>query len=233
MGKRHSHPILGKFHKLDVSKGNIATALVPDALLSELIKHLNMPEPRPKSRIGSAVRILEEMLELEDIEPPVWSENVDRPIIVMADGRKSLNPSLKRIAPAKYQLQLEIDKRESLVNRQLARYRFLPHASPHGTGGRWRVTWEIISPRVSNRDRTGLGQDALPEGLVLQLILDFARAGYLNRLRRCSNCRKWLYARFRHQTYCSTKCQQIHYTHSDEWRRKRREYMQEYRRRTM
>ena len=224
------HPKLGKFHKFDVSKSNIATALVPDALLAELINHLNRPIGREKSRV---IRILEEMLELERIEPPVWNENVNRPLVEMADGRKSLNPELKTIAPAKYQLQLEIHNREDSINRQLSRYRFLPHVSPHGSARRWRVTWEINSSRAAKDNKTDPNQRTLPEGIALQLILDFARAGYLNRLRRCSHCQKWLYAKFRHQAFCSTKCQQTYYTNSDEWRRKRREYMQGYRQRTM
>jgi hypothetical protein len=54
------------------------------------------------------------------------------------------------------------------------------------------------------------------------------QVGELTRLRRCSQCQKWLFARFRHQTFCSTKCQQKNYTQSDAWKAHRRAYMRRY-----
>ena len=69
-------------------------------------------------------------------------------------------------------------------------------------------------------------------GMAVEVILDIAKVGYLGRLRRCLQCRKWLYARFRHQNFCSVKCQQKQYTGSEEWKAHRRAYMREYYRRT-
>jgi hypothetical protein len=50
------------------------------------------------------------------------------------------------------------------------------------------------------------------------------------RVRQCVKCRRWFYARFKHQRFCSTPCQQSHYRESPEWRDGRRRYMQRYRR---
>jgi len=230
MGKRYRHPELGAFHKLDLSGGSIAGTHVPDKMLDELINFLNGPEKSTRS--NKTLEILEEMLQLDRITPPVWNEQIDGSMVVMKKGTAWPNPTLKRHAPAKYALQVEINQRQDSINRQLARYRFLPHASPHWVGGRWLVTWKIVSPRDS-RKRNGVHQEVLSEGVALHLILDFARAGYLNRFRRCSRCGKWLYAKFRHQAFCSTECQQKHYSKSEDWRRKRREYMRQYRQRTM
>ena len=62
----------------------------------------------------------------------------------------------------------------------------------------------------------------------LEVILRLTQIGYLDRLRHCAYCNTWLYAKFRHQTFCSVTCQQKKYTQTDQWRAHRREYMREY-----
>lgn len=224
MLKRYRHPDLGHFHRLDLRKSSVGTALVPDAALAGLVRYLNEAE---REREGKRIiQILQEMLELENIEPPVWSESIDGPMMVIKGGKAVPNPLLRKAAPEKYKLQLEIEKRKSVLNRELARYRFLPFASPHWEG-RWLLIWQIqLRERKKRKPHRGVME--LDDGTALQMILDLARAGYLNRLRRCSHCRRWLYAKFRHQNFCSTKCQQKHYTQSEEWKAHRREYMRRY-----
>ena len=224
MLKRYRHPELGYFNKLDLRKSSVGIALVPDAALAGLVQYLNEAEAERESK--RIIRILEEMLELEKIEPPVWSESIDGPMMVMKGGMSVPNPLFRKVAPEKYKLQLEIEKRISVLNRELARHRFLPFAFPHW-GGRWLLIWQIQS-RARKKVRLHRGVMELDDGRALQMILDLARAGYLNRLRRCSHCRRWLYAKFRHQHFCSTKCQQKHYTQSEEWKAHRREYMRHY-----
>ena len=228
--RRYRHPDLGYFHKLDLRKSSIGTALVSDAALAGLVRYLNEAEAEIESR--RIIRILEGMLELEKIEPPLWGETKQetefstgpkaRPFLV---GNLP-NPLLKKISPEKYRKELEIEKRKSVLNRELSRYRFLPFASPHW-GGRWLLIWQI-QPQERKKVRFHRGVMELNDGSALQMILDLARAGYLTRLRRCSHCRRWLYAKFRHQNFCSTKCQQKHYTQSEEWKAHRREYMRHY-----
>lgn len=224
MLKRYRYPELDHFLRLDLRKSSVGTALVPDAALAGLVQYLNEAKPERKGK--RIVQILQEMLELEKLEPPVWSERIDGPMMVMKGGKAVPNPLLRKVAPEKYKLQLEIEKRKSVLNRELARYRFLPFVSPHW-GGRWLLIWQIQS-RVPKKVKLHRGVMELHDGTALQMILDLARAGYLNRLRRCSACRRWLYAKFRHQNFCSTKCQQKHYTQSEEWKAHRREYMRRY-----
>jgi hypothetical protein len=64
---------------------------------------------------------------------------------------------------------------------------------------------------------------------VLQIVL-LGQEGLLWRVRQCSRCHRWFFARFKHQNFCRTTCQQEHYKHSPEWREGRRKYMQRYRR---
>jgi hypothetical protein len=222
MSRQYPHPTLGRFHKLDTSESSTAIHYVPDAALEDLVRFLDAEERIEKE--ATICLLLTEMLELENIEPPVWSETIDGPMMVMRHGRGVPNPLLKKVAPAKYKLEMEIDRRVSLINRTLAQYRFVPYARPV-PGRLWAVDWG-----VSRKGRKRLEKLAgLPEGMVIRLIVDLGRAGYLNRLRRCSRCKKWLYAKFRHQRYCSTNCQQKDYAHSEEWRGKRRAYMRNYR----
>jgi hypothetical protein len=53
-------------------------------------------------------------------------------------------------------------------------------------------------------------------------LLSLGAKGKLNRIRKCTHCKRHLYARFNHQWFCSKKCQWDHY-HSPEWRRQNRE----------
>jgi hypothetical protein len=50
--------------------------------------------------------------------------------------------------------------------------------------------------------------------------------GLLARVRRCTRCGRWFYAKFNHQRFCGKKCQLQHYQTSEEWKRRRRERYQ-------
>ena len=113
----------------------------------------------------------------------------------------------------------KIDRRLNELNRDLRRYRFRPLVAPwyeanlHAT--RWVVHWYSGRP----------GRKALATFGALDLIVDLAQAGHLSRLRRCNHCRKWVYAKFRQQVFCSQKCQQKNYTQTEAFKAHRREYM--------
>jgi len=223
MERKYRHPTRRQYHKLPT--GSLMMTHVPEAALSALVLYLNNAEAPEEKNI---VQILEEMLELEKIEQPIWSESVD-PLMVIRKGRAVPNPLLKKIAPEKYAPQMEVDRRELSINQKLAQYQFVPFASAPVGSRRWAVTWLIRSRMPRRRPGFPLNPMEVDDGMACQMILELARAGWLNRLRRCQRCHNWLYAKFRHQTFCSTKCQQKHYAQSEEWKAKRREYMREYR----
>lgn len=229
MGKRYKHPTLGQFYKLDFSKGGVQSSGVWKAGLAGLVNYLNQAD---RHRGGEAVlEILEGMLALERIKPPIWDERIDSPMMVMKGGRGVPNPLLKRIAPDKYRTHVEIDEREFQINRRLAQYRFIPLIFRSGDR-QWALTWQV-SPRGRERIKVQNGVMLMNDGMALQALLDLSRAGYVSRLRRCSRCGKWFYAKVGHQAFCSTTCQQMLYAHSEEWKAKRRVYMRKYRQRTM
>jgi hypothetical protein len=212
---KYRHPDLGRFEKLDIRKGGIATILVSEKELGELTTYMNGSGMPGRNRI---LDILHDMQRLESIEPAVFSERIEGSLRVERKGRFEPNPKFKKVAPEKYRVQLEIDRLQASINERLARYRFWPHVlSPHQA--RWVVAW---SPK-----RRGAGYE-MGEEKALEIILNLARAAHLNRLRTCTHCQRWLYAKFRHQTFCSTKCQQLQYTQTEEFKANRRLYMRRY-----
>jgi hypothetical protein len=64
--------------------------------------------------------------------------------------------------------------------------------------------------------------------LQVNRIVKLSRMGLHLRIRRCKNCTRWFFARFRHQSYCQEKCQREHFRSSEEWKEKRRVYMRRY-----
>jgi hypothetical protein len=92
----------------------------------------------------------------------------------------------------------------------------------------WVLDWHY--PRDYPRGRLAPGQfnDFLPSNALTGVVI-LAQQGTLNRLRECLRCGNWLYARFRDQKVCSTKCQQAYYWSSSEWKAHRRVWMRDYR----
>jgi len=182
-------------------------------LLNDLIKFLNQTGTSQGKKI---VMILEKMLELEQITRPIKPEE---PMIAALEW--------KRTDPQKYQLHCEIYEREQILKKELSKYRFRPRAAVvMGGGGKgpsqWSVWWRGDSDGTSE-EHVGMRVTE-----ALEMILRLTQIGELTRLRRCNECQKWLFARFRHQAFCSTKCQQRNYTQSDAWKAHRRAYMRGY-----
>lgn len=230
MRRRHQQAAPSGYRALDLSLGHIGTTMVSNEALSAFIKYLNEVEPH-----GMQARVcwvLTEMLELEKAESPLWGETKEE-IQIFNTSKKwnefHLDPRLEKIAPEKYRKEMDIQKRKFAIIAELSQHRFLPYLWP-GANRKWVVRWQIqnAKPRVKRPDVT-----IMDDSNALQLILDFARAGQLNRLRRCNCCQRWLFAKFKHQNFCSTKCQQKHYSQSPEWKEKRRDYMRSYREQTM
>lgn len=192
----------------------IEGGLLPSVtLLIDLIKFLNQPRTKQGKKI---VMILEKMLELEKITKPIPPEE---PMIAALEW--------KRTDPPKYQLHWDIEKCQAILERELSKYRFTPHVAVVMGGGdrnpsRWSVWWQ------GNLTSESAMNVRMHASEALELILKLTQAGDLSRLRRCAQCQEWLFARFEHQKFCSTKCQQKHYTQSETWKAHRRRYMRGY-----
>lgn len=201
-------------HRLKrLARVNIEGGLPPSVtLLSDLIKFLNQTKtPRGKK----IVMILEKMLELEEMTKPIKPEE---PMIAAVEW--------ERTDPKKYEVHWEIEKRTAILERELSKYRFTPHAAVAMGGGgespsQWAIWWQGNLPKSEKGARMSSSE-------ALELILKLTQVGDLSRLRRCIHCREWLFARFRHQTFCSMQCQQKNYAQSDVWKAHRRAYMRRY-----
>jgi len=68
------------------------------------------------------------------------------------------------------------------------------------------------------------------EAQAVVYLLNLADLGLIDRIRQCGWCTTWFYARFKHQRFCKTECQQSAYAKTTDWREHRRDYMRKYRR---
>jgi hypothetical protein len=188
---------------------NIAGGLLPSAtLIDDLIKFLNETRTEGGQRI---VGVLERMLEIEAMAKPI-------------KGMVWPAMELKRTDPAKFDLLCKIDDNIAQLQRELAKFKFVPRAEivvgGNGNVSEWATWWGR-----SDDQEKGKPMLRMRNGEAVELILRITQMGSLTRLRRCAHCWKWIYAKFRHQNYCSTGCQQKSYAQSDQWKAHRREYM--------
>jgi hypothetical protein len=107
------------------------------------------------------------------------------------------------------------------AQKELARYRMHPE-----------VRAVSNPPKVSEGSKVQFGWNHgnSPAAEAVLNIVALGAQGVLWRVRRCRKCQKWFYARFRHQNFCSARCQQTYFRSSPEWREHRREYMRRHRR---
>jgi hypothetical protein len=194
-----------------LESAHIADSILPlVTLFDDFAKFLNETRTHSGKRI---IHILEQMLDLEQISRPIKG-------VVWADL------SLKKSDPERFNMLREIQKKNAYLKKELRGYRFIPCAAVIVGGGgigasEWGAYWRWSSKKYEKHLRLSAGQ-------ALQVMLKLTQIGYLNRLRHCAHCGKWLYARFRHQSFCSVKCQQKQYTQSEEWKTHRRAYMRRY-----
>ncbi len=199
----HGKPYL----TLRTKRGNVTTHIIPDFVLGEMLAWLNGNAARPAGQ--RITGILEEMQLLEESYKATHEFLLHEPV-----------PAETKGSPAWTRLR-QWEKRLNHLNRSLHRYHFSPWLFSPVLPKRWVVSW--------GRARSGMSGEEIE---FLDVILSFAKAGWLGRLRRCKNCEAWFFAKFRHQEFCSPGCQQKHYRGSDEWKQHRREYMRQYRQQT-
>jgi hypothetical protein len=108
------------------------------------------------------------------------------------------------------------------VNSLLEQYRLFPQLEVQADRF-WNIRWYSDPHRIGDDFRIIRPKDAVLE------IVRLAHSGFADRVRHCQSCGKWFFARFKHQEFCKTKCQQKHYWSSERWRAHRREYMRRYR----
>jgi len=135
-----------------------------------------------------------------------------------------LNLILELQSPDKNDPAAAIAHKRLLLDNELSKYKFVPDLLPRKNGG-WTLEWRAT--RVARRKLSPF------EASALHMVLAFASAGKLKRLRKCADCSKWMYARFPHQRFCSMSCQQSNYRHSEAGRLMKRNSMKRYRQRDL
>jgi hypothetical protein len=65
--------------------------------------------------------------------------------------------------------------------------------------------------------------------LIAEPLENLGRQGLLDRIRHCQFCARWLFARFDREWFCSPACREKAFRTSPEGKRKRRDYMRQYR----
>jgi hypothetical protein len=134
------------------------------------------------------------------------------------------------------ELRRRMKKHQNLylqINRRLASYSMIP-VFARATEFGWKVEWSpISSPMIDYLGRTSRRKPSgrpLNESLAVLAIVELSTAGLITKVRKCSQCGKWLFAKFRHQKFCGESCQQAHYWKTESGKAQRREYMRRYRR---
>lgn len=182
------------------------------SLLDDLVKLLNETCTEEGKRV---VQILEQMLDIEALAKPV-------------EGLLLPDMELETTDPPKFDLLCRIDEKVARLQRDLANFKFVPRAEVavggSGNASEWATWWG----RSGGNQEKGEPTLRMRPSEAVELILRITQIGALTRLRRCANCGKWIYANFRHQTFCSVICQQKNYTKSEQWKAHRRAYMRNY-----
>ncbi len=113
-------------------------------------------------------------------------------------------------------------------NAELTHFKMWPMVSGRKTGvGKWGKRREA---RAAGRLVWKWSYGNNPVTKTVHRIVRLAEQGLFNRVRQCRSCKRWIYARFRHQGFCSTACQQKHRRSDERWKAQHREYMRQYRR---
>jgi len=106
------------------------------------------------------------------------------------------------------------------VNRALSRYTARPiilptYMSDLKSDSR---TWELDWARVG-----GSSQPFMEVALAMDVVT-IASMGRINSLKQCEKCRKWLFARFPHQRFCSIECKDGFHASNEADKTRRREW---------
>jgi hypothetical protein len=103
------------------------------------------------------------------------------------------------------------------LTRSLRRYSYYPYFFPSTGGSDFHWTPTKKKPHEELYDDT----DAIFD------LMELARQGLLERLKQCP-CGRWIWARFSHQRFCSSKCRERDFRSSEKWKEHRRQKAREY-----
>jgi hypothetical protein len=103
------------------------------------------------------------------------------------------------------------------LTRSLRRYSYYPFFIPADGGS--QLEWS--STQKKRNENLYDDSDAVFD------LMELARQGLLERLMQCP-CARWIWARFSHQRFCSSKCREKEFRSSPQWKEHRRQKAREY-----
>src|ERR1700751_1683266 len=164
---------------------------------SLLVRWLNHVHDEPKARVTTLIETGKELIGLRFLDESPTA---------------SINPYGKGVtgSPSAFANSRRVAKLVRTINRTLATFKMFPRYG-RALGSSWRVSWVHTSNshRRYIRVYAGGNSDEIPfgEGDAVSSVLHLAEQGRLSQMRKCP-CGKWFYARFIHQKFCATPCQQ-------------------------
>jgi hypothetical protein len=183
-----------------------------------LVRWLNHTHDEPRARVTTLIEAGKDLSASSfQGELPTLGLNPYRPGLI---GSKAAFANSKRS-----------ERLIGRVNRLLSAFKLFPRYE-RTVRSSWRVSWIHTTNRnrLYIRINAGGNDDDIPfgEGDAVSSVLRLAELGRLNQLRECA-CGKWFYARFSHQQFCKTSCQQKRFRGTEQYRAHRRQYMRKYR----
>jgi hypothetical protein len=183
-----------------------------------LVRWLNHVYDEPRTRVTTLIETGKELIGLRFLDEFPTA---------------TINPYGKGVtgSPAAFANSRRVARLVRTINRTLAKFKM---SARYGRtlGSLWRMSWVPVSNRhrLCIRVYAGGNSDEIPfgEGNAVSSVLHLAEQGRLGQLRKCA-CGNWFYARFRHQKFCATPCQQKDFRRTDEFRASRRAYMRTHR----
>jgi hypothetical protein len=106
------------------------------------------------------------------------------------------------------------------VNITLRRYAATPVILPdymtdlNGRNREWQMNWR----------RNGRGSQPFMEVGIALTMIELASEGRIRSLKQCEDCRRWLYAKFPHQRFCSEACKESFHSSNEVDKKRRREW---------
>jgi hypothetical protein len=113
------------------------------------------------------------------------------------------------------------------LNRKLARYSVYAQFTYARVEQHWIFLWRSAKRKYAYVRPVDSAR--LSETEAALKVVDLARYGYVTRVRQCKCGKGWFFAKFKHQIFCSTKCQQTYFRTNAQFKAQRQVYMRNYR----